>query len=213
MESGSLDLEAAKEYLAEHKIHVVFEKLAGDLLKVKPTRPVAFMVESLKQYTSQEVIVVVMGIPGSGKSMLLSEGGKRYLDFNNKALAGMNDDEILDQIQQEMSNDPSEPLFIEGFPKTIKQALALEAVLPPELVFEVTCSPSDAEQRLFKRSQFSEENPDTLDSIQRGFAAYQKKCLPLLEYYNARGLVRQIPNTKTPGEAQAVFNTTVADRL
>lgn len=84
------------DYIKEHKIHVLFEQLAGTLLQTKPSHPIPFLIEQLKIIDGQgspadeikvvpppdqpppakdqplKVTLAVFGLDSAGKSTLIS---------------------------------------------------------------------------------------------------------------------------------------------
>ena len=191
---ASVDLNEAKEYLTRHDVHILFERLAGNLIQKRPENPAEYLTQRLaevKQAGSMKVVLVV-GIPGSGKSTLCAalSGGADYVDLSScerdtpEAIQ-----EAVEKISAAAKGKAEGTLLVEGFPRNFAEALALEAVLPPSLILNLHCNYTDAEQRLFRQSQFSDDVVHTVDSIKGNHKHHTEHVAPVVKYYSAKGLV------------------------
>lgn len=76
--------------------------------------------------------------------------------------------------------------ILDGVPRTIQQALALEHLLgatPLSLVIELNVDPKVATERLRRRRR-TDDAPDT---VKQRFAAYECSTAPLLDWYRKSG--------------------------
>jgi adenylate kinase len=91
--------------------------------------------------------------------------------------------------------------LLDGFPRTIAQAEALDAMLaekktPLNVVLELRVP----EDELFRRLAGRGRADDTPEVIRQRLAAYHKQTAPLLEYYSRRGLLKSIDGLGTMDE-------------
>eukprot|EP01061_Rhynchopus_euleeides_P024993 TRINITY_DN40280_c0_g1_i1.p1 TRINITY_DN40280_c0_g1~~TRINITY_DN40280_c0_g1_i1.p1 ORF type:complete len:231 (+),score=68.41 TRINITY_DN40280_c0_g1_i1:69-761(+) len=200
---ASVDLNEAKDYLARHEVHILFERLAGDLIQRRPENPMAYLADRitlLKQDRAMK-LVLVAGIPGSGKTDLSTRLGDmegcKVLDFSDTDLAGQEAVAgVVGTIASEARASAEGFLVVEGFPRDFTQALALQESLPPSLVLDLHCPYADAEKRLFRQSQFSDDVTHSVDSVKANYRAYTESVVPVLKYYKAQGLVQTLPASK-----------------
>ncbi|MGA2061179.1 MAG: adenylate kinase [Thermoguttaceae bacterium] len=124
------------------------------------------------------------------------------------------DDLILDIIAERLKHsDCKKGYLLDGFPRTIAQAEALDAMLakkrtPLNVVLELKVP----EEELFKRLAGRGRADDTPDVIRQRLAAYRKQTEPLLAYYKGRGLLKSIDGL---GTVEEIFDRakTVLDRI
>jgi len=94
---------------------------------------------------------------------------------------------------------------LDGFPRTLTQAEALDAMLEEEgrqldAVFELQVSDGVARERLRNRAALENRPDDTPEAIGRRLALYEEKTLPISEHYRARGILVGIHGERTPDE-------------
>jgi adenylate kinase len=105
---------------------------------------------------------------------------------------------IRDRLQQP---DCGQGYLLDGFPRTIAQAEALDAMLagqgtPLDVVLELQV----AEEELFQRLAGRGRADDKPEVIRQRLVAYRKQTEPLLEYYGAKGLLKSIDGLGTVDE-------------
>ncbi len=91
--------------------------------------------------------------------------------------------------------------LLDGFPRTIAQAEALDTMLaekgtPLDVVLELQVPEEELFRRLAGRGR-ADDNPEV---IRQRLAAYRKQTEPLLEYYGRRGLLKSIDGLGTVDE-------------
>ena len=106
---------------------------------------------------------------------------------------------IVDQRLQEP--DCENGYLLDGFPRTVPQADALDELLQKrntklDLVLELNVTEDELIERLLQRKR----PDDTRETIAERLQVYQKQTKPLLEYYTARGLLTSIVGQGTPDE-------------
>jgi adenylate kinase len=98
--------------------------------------------------------------------------------------------------------------LLDGFPRTIAQAEALDKMLaekgtPLDAVLELQVP----EDELFRRLAGRGRADDTPEVIRQRLAAYRKQTEPLLDYYSRRGLLKSIDGQ---GAVDEIFDRATA---
>lgn len=132
------------------------------------------------------------GTPLGEQIRTLVEGGKLVPD----AL-------IIQLVESRMEN--GRDYLLDGFPRTIGQAEALDQLLArrgARLTGALFLDVPEGEliQRLHGRAQIEGRADDTPETIQTRLREYQQKTAPLLAYYQKQGHLHTIPGTGTVEE-------------
>jgi len=94
--------------------------------------------------------------------------------------------------------DAAEGALLDGFPRTIAQAEALDALLAElggriAVVPHIVVDREELVQRLVKRAQIEGRVDDSDEAtIRNRMRVYEEQTKPLLDYYNQRGLVVEV---------------------
>nr|KJB78716.1 hypothetical protein B456_013G014300 [Gossypium raimondii] len=104
---------------------------------------------------------------------------------------------LLEKAMLESGNDK---FLIDGFPRNEENRAAFEAVtkIEPEFVLFFNCPEEEMEKRLLSRNQGRED--DNIETIRKRFKVFLDSSLPVIEYYKAKGKVREIEAAKPIGE-------------
>jgi adenylate kinase len=103
------------------------------------------------------------------------------------------DELMIELIRERLTEDDAQDGFIlDGFPRTMVQADALDAMLKEigrdlTVVFELQISDDECIQRLLKRAAEEGRVDDTPDAISTRLARYHEETEPLIEHYRATG--------------------------
>jgi len=103
------------------------------------------------------------------------------------------DELMIDLIRDRLEQADAEDGFVlDGFPRTSRQADALDAMLSEigrdlSIVFEFQVPDDVATERLLTRSQLEGRADDTPDVIERRLALYHEQTEPLVEHYRLHG--------------------------
>jgi adenylate kinase len=109
---------------------------------------------------------------------------------------------IIDIIAERLGQpDCRQGYLLDGFPRTIAQAEALDAMLakkdtPLSVVLELRVP----EDELFTRLSGRGRADDTPEVIRQRLVAYRKQTEPLLAYYTQKGLLKTIDGLGTVEE-------------
>jgi adenylate kinase len=117
---------------------------------------------------------------------------------------------VVDRLAQK---DCARGCLFDGFPRTVPQAETLDRLLaerqiPLNLVIALEVPESQLVERLLSRGRV-DDDPET---IRERFRQYHRLTQPLLDYYGARGVLRQITADGTPDEVFAKIRS-VMDTL
>jgi adenylate kinase len=103
------------------------------------------------------------------------------------------DELMIDLIRERLGEPDAEGGFIlDGFPRTTRQADALDAMLDEigrglSIVFEFQLPDDIARERLLRRSELEGRADDTPEAIAQRLALYHDQTEPLVGHYRLRG--------------------------
>jgi adenylate kinase len=131
------------------------------------------------------------------------------------------DDLMIDLIRERLQTPDTEAGFIlDGFPRTMAQADALDAMLseidrPLSVVFELQVPDEVAIERLHKRAVDEGRADDTADAITKRIELYHRETKPLVSHYRLAGNLVGIHGDRSENEVfseiqQAVEQAKVA---
>lgn len=185
--------------------------------------------------------IVILGPPGAGKGtqgkLIAADAGIPHVNtgemFRAECAAGTElgervrsildegdlvpDEVTIEVVRARLAQDDTARGFVlEGFPRTLAQAEALDRVLVEidrgELcvVLDFQVSDEIAVPRLLGRAGLEGRSDDTLDRIQHRLDVYHEKSEPLVEYYRARGILVGIHADRTVEEVFAEVQQVLA---
>lgn len=107
---------------------------------------------------------------------------------------------IVERISQP---DATNGFILDGFPRTIAQAIALDDVLLTDAhelsrVLELKVDENILQERILRRAEEAEANgeavraDDNKETLSVRLAAYRNQTAPLIDYYQTRGLLRSV---------------------
>jgi adenylate kinase len=103
------------------------------------------------------------------------------------------DDLMIALIRERLRADDAQNGFVlDGFPRTMPQAEALEEMLREigrelDVVFEFQLDDAVGRERMLKRAAEEGRADDTAEVIERRLRLYHEETEPLIEYYRTRG--------------------------
>jgi adenylate kinase len=103
------------------------------------------------------------------------------------------DDVMVELIRERLSReDAANGFVLDGFPRTIAQAEALDAMLREmgrelTIVFELQLSDEVCIDRLLRRAEVEGRTDDTPEAIRNRLERYHQETEPVIEHYRATG--------------------------
>lgn len=186
--------------------------------------------------------IVLMGAPGAGKgtqAKLLQEklglpqvatGDLFRANLKNETELGqlansymergalVPDEVTVAMVKDRLSQaDCAHGAILDGFPRTIAQADALDAMLAEDFGAKIALVPHihvDAEvlvERLLKRAQIEGRADDNEQTIRHRMQVYEEATAPLLDHYAKRGLVVEIDGNRSVEAVQAELVQKIAE--
>ena len=166
--------------------------------------------------------LVLLGPPGAGKGTQAGQLAEQYgiphvstgdilranvqesTELGRQASEYMNrgdlvpDDVINAMIADRLSHDDATTGFIlDGYPRTVNQALELEAALserdtPLDAVLRFVVSEDELVKRIDKRAAEEHRSDDSTEVLRNRMQEYRLKTLPLESFYAERRLLRDV---------------------
>ena len=121
----------------------------------------------------------------------------------------VSDELTIGLIRERLGQDDAQEGFIlDGFPRTLAQAEALDDLLdrierPLDVVFDFQVADGPCVERLLKRAQQEGRVDDTPDVIAERLRIYHEQTAPLIEHYLATGKVVGIHADRSVDEVWA----------
>jgi adenylate kinase len=103
------------------------------------------------------------------------------------------DDLMIELIRERLNAEDAQKGFVlDGFPRTLAQAEALEDLLRElgrelDVVFGFQLDDQVGRERMLKRAAEEGRTDDTPEAIERRLRLYHEETEPLIEYYRTRG--------------------------
>ena len=162
--------------------------------------------------TQGAILAERLGLPKFATGDLLRDAVKRGTPLGRKAKAVMeaghlvSDDIILGVVREELARPrAARGVVFDGVVRTVPQAEGVERLLVERgraldavLFFDVT--DDEILGRLAKRRTIEARPDDDPAAVATRLRAYRDQTAPVLAWYDARGLVRQVPAVGTVGE-------------
>jgi adenylate kinase len=110
----------------------------------------------------------------------------------------VSDDIVIALIAERLESDAGAPGFIfDGFPRTLAQARALDALLADrgvaiDLVIRFAVDDPQLIARVAKRAAEEGRADDTVETFKARLATYNEQTAPLIPYYRDKGVLTEI---------------------
>ncbi len=116
----------------------------------------------------------------------------------------------IDMLEEEVQRNPDVSGFIfDGFPRTVKQAEALDTFLESkgekiDLVLQLDVTEAEIKNRIAERKKVSGRADDDEDKLLKRIDEYFSKTIHVLPFYQQQGKVVKVNGI---GEIEAIFGT------
>lgn len=128
----------------------------------------------------------------AGKELGLK--AKKYMDAGDLV-----PDEVVIGIIRERLVEPDckNGFLLDGFPRTIEQAKALDEMLKElniqlDAVLNLSVPDNELLRRLLERAKIEGRSDDNEETIKNRLNNYNQKTFPLIQYYREKGLLKEI---------------------
>ena len=119
-----------------------------------------------------------------------------YLEVGDLVPDGVAIDVILERLE-EISADGSGTI-LDGFPRTTEQAEALdERIVGTGLTIRAVVSLEVSREELLRRAALRGRDDDRPDVARRRFEVYERTTLPLVDYYERRGVLVRVDGERS----------------
>lgn len=162
--------------------------------------------------TQAAAIVRDLGIPHISTGDMLRAAVKAGTEIGLKAKAVMDagelvSDEIVIRIAEERlsQEDAKNGFLLDGFPRTLSQAEALEGILDRlgtklDCCLALTVDTEAIVKRLLKRAEIEGRADDNEETIRERMRVYERETAPLLDFYRERNLLIEVSGMGTVEE-------------
>lgn len=120
----------------------------------------------------------------------LGKAAKGYIDAGQLVPDGL----IIDMIEKVLGErKPKKGIILDGFPRTVAQAEALDALFAKlgtrvYAVLDLQVEEAELIDRLLKRGQESGRSDDNLETIQKRLGVYHAQTAPIAAHYAQQGV-------------------------
>ncbi len=166
--------------------------------------------------------IVLMGAPGSGKgtqaALMVEALGLPHIstgDLLRAAVAAgselgrqakavmdrgelVSDEIVLGLLEERLARDDAAGGFIlDGFPRNIAQAEALDALLerlgqPVDEALQIDVDEEQVVQRIAKRAELEGRSDDTEETVRNRLRVYAEQTAPVVDYYARKGVLSRV---------------------
>ncbi len=148
--------------------------------------------------TQAQRLAAELKVPHISTGVILREAAEKGTELGRKAKATMDagqlvsDDIMLGIIRERLqSKDCEKGCILDGFPRTIPQAEALDLLLsqraePPVVIANLELDEQELRRRIAGRRSEAARSDDAEETVLSRFQVYQEKTRPLLDYYGRR---------------------------
>jgi adenylate kinase len=166
--------------------------------------------------------IVIMGAPGSGKgtqaALIVKELGLDHIstgDLLRAAVASgsalgqrakevmdrgelVSDEIVLGLLEERLANgDHGAGFILDGFPRNIAQAEALDVLLerigqPVDEALQIDVDEDQVVERIAKRAALEGRSDDTEETVRNRLKVYGEQTAPVVDYYARKGILSRV---------------------
>ena len=112
------------------------------------------------------------------------------------------DSVVIEIIKQKLTSMNDMKFMLDGFPRTVPQAEALEEMLGElgvslDVVVFLDVDDEEVVQRIMKRQELENRQDDTEDVVRNRLNVYREQTSPLGEFYDNKGILKKIDGIGT----------------
>lgn len=168
-------------------------------------------------------LVETLGVPHVSTGDMLRAAVAAETPIGRKAKAVMEagelvGDDIVIGIAEERLQEPDarKGFILDGFPRTLAQAEALEGLLAKlgrelECCVALTVDVDALVPRLLKRAELEGREDDNEETIRERMRVYEEQTAPLLRFYRERGLLHEVDGMPSVDEVTAAITKVLED--
>lgn len=188
--------------------------------------------------------LILLGPPGAGKGtqaqfmveqhgiVQLSTGDMLRAAVAAKTPIGLQAKEIMDRgdlVSDEVvvgivsdrvdESDCAKGFILDGFPRTVAQAEALDVMLEQkglrlDTVIELAVDEGILLDRIIKRAEETEGGPradDNAEALAKRLSVYREQTQPLIDYYRGTGLLSSVDGMQSMDQVRASIETVLKE--
>ena len=118
---------------------------------------------------------------------------------------------VIEIIKQKLASLDDMKFMLDGFPRTVAQAEALDEMLNElgvkiDVVVFLDVDDEEVVARIMKRQELEGRQDDSEDVVRNRLNVYREQTSPLGEYYNNKGILRKIDGIGSIEDIQSRVN-------
>jgi len=164
--------------------------------------------------TQGKLLAEHLGIPQVSTGELLRAAVRQRTPLGIQAKEYMDrgllvpDDVVLSLIREILdSREGARGVLMDGFPRTVPQAVAVDALLAGrrmrvDVVLLLDVAEDELVRRLLGRAAKEGRSDDNLESIKQRLTVYHEQTAPLVAHYERQGVVKRVPGMGGVDEIQ-----------
>ncbi len=173
--------------------------------------------------TQAQILAADFGIPHVATGVIFRHNVDTETPLGLRAKAYMDrgelvpDEVVIGMVTERLSEtDAGRGFILDGFPRTVPQAEALEIFLqerdtPLDVVVRLEVPEEELLARLEARRELEHRTDDDSEVIRKRLVEYRSKTAPLVTFYSERGLLRDVQAVGTVEDVTARTKQLLAD--
>src|SRR5436190_9718676 len=154
--------------------------------------------------TQAKLVAERLGVPASSTGDMLRDAVRRGTPLGRRAQAIMDagelvpDDVVIGLVRERIAlPDAAKGFLLDGFPRTIEQAEALDRILrgnaaPLDGVINLLVPEGTLLERLLGRAALEGRSDDRRETVAERLRIYREKTAPLVQHYRDLGLLSDV---------------------